>query len=637
MKPKKIKLGVMSEPKRIAIIGLILTVCLIYVIASPVMAQTGRLGLNPIYPSYPTKDSTPDYILKNKAEVTVDEANKLATLSFETVKPTAAGIVYYGLYVPQPTVWIPQYHVKAKEQLPADFSHEIKLDLSQFEEPVWDICDFKEKGAVIFYRLQLQTTASDYPIYYYGRFRVDQDYNQLPCVTEGPFVDLVKTDSATISFDTDVATIATVVVKGKRYTDGKTSEHHEISIRRLSPSTYYDYYLVLNGAKDLETYRFKTAPESDRPEFKFAVMSDGRGGIGGRNTGGEIGAAGGVNYDTLSKLFIDSHNRGAKFAVFGGDLINGYTTNEDDYRVQLKAWKAASELVGGSLPIYEVMGNHEWLTNVYDDGSDYGIGFDKVDNGTQKSAETVFAEEFVNPTGRFPEKENTEAPSYSENAYYFDYANSRFIILNTDYWWSFNPETYGGNKEGYVLDKQFEWLKDVLNKAKKNPRIEHVFVIGHEPLFPNEFNDQQVPQYLFDRRVALWEALSQNRKVVAAFFGHEHNYNRMLVDRKTPIYSDNTPDSKFINSVWQIVTGGVGAPFWALDRDYPWSDSVKKFYPTRHYCLISVQDEKVELTVISDSGEVVDRCMLKQFGDFEASKVVEKTSIRPSRSERDRR
>jgi hypothetical protein len=337
-------------------------------------------------------------------------------------------------------------------------------------------------------------------------------------------------------------------------------------------------------------------------------MSDSRGGI----QCGEIGAAGGVNYDTTSKLLIDSYNRGAEFVVFGGDLINGYTTNEDDYRVQLEAWKDASELVGGSLPIYEVIGNHEALENAYNDGSSYGISFDKVDNGTQKSAETVFAEEFVNPTGSFPEKENTEAPSYSENAYYFDYANSRFIILNTDYWMSSDPVTYGANKEGYVLDKQLEWLKNVLNQAKKNPSIEHVFVIGHEPLFPNDaYYGSTVPQYLFDRRVALWEVLSQNSKVVAAFFGHEHNYNRMLVDRKTPIFSDNSPDPKFINPVWQIVTGGAGAPFYALGRTDPWSNSVKKFYLTRHYCLISVKDEKIELTTISDSGEVVDRCMLR--------------------------
>ena len=615
----------MRAPQRFAILGLILFVSLMYAFASPAMAQAGKLGWNPIYPELPVKDYTPDYLLKSKAEVTVDTAKKEATLRFETVTPTAGGLVYYGLYVPQPNVWIPQYHQKATEQSPiGSISHEIKLDLSKFERQDMDVCNFREKGAVICYRLQLQRPMSDAPVYYYGRFRMDQSYNQLPCVTEGPFVDLVKADSATISFETDVPTIASVVIKGKTYTDGQTGERHEITINRLSPSTYYDYYLALNNVKDLETHRFKTSPRPAYPRFKFAVMSDSRGGI----TCGEIGSAGGVNYDTLGKLLIDSYTQGAEFAVFDGDLVNGYTTSEDDYRLQLKAWKDASELAGGNLPIYEVMGNHEALTNVYDDGSPFGVSFDKLDEGTQKSAEAVFAEEFVNPTNSFPEKENTTAPSYNENAYYFDYANSRFIILNTDYWKGSDPKNYGSNKEGYVLDKQLEWLKDVLNKAKKNPSIKHVFVIGHEPIFPNDGTAAE--QYLFDRRVALWETLSQNSKVVAAFFGHEHNYNRMWVDRKTPIYSDNSPDPKFVYPVWQIVTGGVGAPFYALGNA-PWSGSVKKFYPTRHYCLISVEGERVELTTISDSGEVVDRCTLKAGVKSRASERAERTSARLSK------
>ncbi len=594
----------MKAHPRITMRWLVLFIYLMCVFASFAITDASKLGWNPVYPGLPMKDYTPDYLLKNDVQVTVDAVKKEASLLFETTIPITGGLVYYGLDVPQPDVWILQYHLKATEQTTtASTSHEIKLDLGRFERQDMDVCNFRERGAVICYRLQLQRPSSDAPVYYYGRFRVDQNFNQLPCVTEGPFVDLVKADSATISFDTDAPTIASVVIKGKTFTDGQTSEHHEITIYKLSPSTHYDYYLVINDVKDLETHKFRTAPRRDYSRLKFAVMSDSRGGI----TCGEIGSAGGVNYDTLSKLLIDSYNRGAEFAIFGGDLINGYTSSEEDFRLQLKAWKDASELVGGNFPIYETMGNHEALTNVYNDGSLFGISFDKLDEGAQKSAESVFAEEFVNPSDSFPDKENTTAPSYSESAYYFDYANSRFIILNTDYWKSSDPKNYGGNKEGYVLDKQLKWLKEVLNNAQKNSRIRHVFVIGHTPMFPNDGTVAE--QYLFDRRVALWQTLSQDSKVVAAFFGHEHNYNRMRVDRRTPIYPDNSPDPNFAHPVWQIVTGGVGAPFYALGNA-PWSGSVKKFYPTRHYCLVSVEGERVELTVVSDSGEVVDRCTL---------------------------
>jgi hypothetical protein len=132
------------------------------------------------------------------------------------------------------------------------------------------------------------------------------------------------------------------------------------------------------------------------------------------------------------------------------------------------------------MPIYEAVGNHEALMDVYEDGSTYGICFDKPDGtntntdtdtdtdntntdaGTDtstsigNSAEAVFAEEFVNPRDSFPQPENDSSPSYTENAYYFDYANSRFIVLNTNYWYSSHPVDYGGNLEGYVMDNQLQ-------------------------------------------------------------------------------------------------------------------------------------------------------------------------------------
>lgn len=85
-------------------------------------------------------------------------------------------------------------------------------------------------------------------------------------------------------------------------------------------------------------------------------MSDCREGVG----GGERGFAG-VNYHKLSHFMIDAYNNGADVILFGGDLINGYTTSMDDYRMQLKAWKDATEQIGCYIPIYEGMGNHEAL------------------------------------------------------------------------------------------------------------------------------------------------------------------------------------------------------------------------------------------------------------------------------------
>ena len=116
---------------------------------------------------------------------------------------------------------------------------------------------------------------------------------------------------------------------------------------------------------------------------------------------------------------------------------------------------------------------------------------------------------------------------------------------------------------------------------------------------------------MVERRDELWEAISQNGKVVAVFFGDEHNYHRTYIDSETPVHLDGSTNANFTNPVWQIVSGGAGAPFYAQEET-PWSDSVDSFYPSKHYCLLGVDGGMVTLKVISDSGEVVDECVLQE-------------------------
>ena len=180
------------------------------------------------------------------------------------------------------------------------------------------------------------------------------------------------------------------------------------------------------------------------------------------------------------------------------------------------------------------------------------------------------------------------------------------------------------------MDNQLAWIEGVLDDASDDPKIKHIFMFAHEPAFPNggHLHDAQWYNggnssknkdyygnpldrtYVVERRDALWEAISQNGKVVAVFFGDEHNYNRMSVDSETPVYLNNTPNPNFTNPVWQIISGGAGAPFYA-QQDTPWSDDVESFYPSKHYCMVSVNGGKVSLEVISDSGEIMDECVLR--------------------------
>jgi hypothetical protein len=155
-------------------------------------------------------------------------------------------------------------------------------------------------------------------------------------------------------------------------------------------------------------------------------------------------------------------------------------------------------------------------------------------------------------------------------------------------------------------------------------------MFAHEPAFPNgghlhdaqwynggdpsgnqDYNGDPLDRtHVIARRDELWEAISQNGKVVSVFFGDEHNYNRMSVDSETPVYLDGSTNPNFTNPVWQIITGGAGAPFYA-QQDTPWSGDVESFYPSKHYCMISVDGGKVSIKAISDSGEIVDEYVLR--------------------------
>ena len=568
-----------------------------------------------------------DWILKGEPSISVSD--KFAAVKFNTTLP-ARVILYYGLYVPDQEIKVPQYRFE-RNGVGTGMAHSIALDISVFEKTKYDICNFAEDGGVVCYRIEAFTDRSA-GIIYNGRFRVDGEYNRLPCITLGPFVDCITTSSAIISWDTDIHASAKVVINGREYSDTVGRKDHEIYIYGLSQDTGYTYDVFADGIMDFKRYHFNTSPLPDNSNFTFAYLSDSRSAPGG-------GSYNGVNYQVLTSFMQDIYNNGGDIILFGGDLINGYTTSTEDFELQLKAWKDATEQVGCYIPIYECMGNHEALIDLYvvegiqHEGADICetpriVAMDKL----ERSAEDIFAARFVNPANSYPERETLNAPTYRENVYYFDYGNSRFISVNTNYWYCAYPEDFGGNLEGYVMDNQLEWIEQVLIDAGDNSSIEHVFIFAHEPAFPNgghkkdaQWYDGGVPgkgrnhnfegepidrSYVVDRRDELWEAISRSGKVVAVFFGDEHNYHRTLITDKTRVYLDMSPNDDFKNPVWQIISGGAGAPFYAQE-EMPWTDWVESFYPNKNYCLIDVNGDEVTMKVINDSGEIVDQCTLK--------------------------
>ncbi len=572
--------------------------------------KRGKIGESVTYPDLSKIDKFRVFLLEDEVEITGTETG--VKLSFSTMEAEEL-TVKYGAYEPEAGPQLPEYTETTKMTYDsAKGDHEVSLQLDQF--------DFDDP-TTINYRLIVDGIPYD------GRFRVEpgMNYSVVPYVEEGPFVDLVKEESAVISWKSNVPTTGEVKVGNRTIRSDTERERHEVKVTELSPGSEIDYSVTVmdpdsNYDMTTKTYSFET--ESDTDHFKFAFMGDSRGGYeGSEHTEGLVNYANSTNYDTMTTLLESAYEQGMDFTVFAGDLVKGYTNNVEGFRNQLEAWKDTTEFVGAYMPIYEGIGNHELLYDAYDDGSTYGIQFDKKG---EDSTEAIFAEEFVNPSSKpdpddppvRPEPEGPNAPTYRENAYYFDHDNARILMINSNYWISTNPEKYGSNLEGFILDNQMEWIKKVVEDAKEDPDIDHLFPVMHEPPFPNSAHiDDSMwhsgqKQYVLDMRDEMLKIFGESGIVPAVLASDEHNYQRVLITEETPVYTNMT-STDYGNEFYEIVSGGAGAPKY--ERSYaPWGSYVKEFESAAHYVEIHVDGERAAVKARDKSGELIDETYLKR-------------------------
>lgn len=609
-------------------------------------------------PTFTEIDYREDMLLSKEPVVTGFEGT-YAIVEFETLIDAPTSIAYYGVPHTEGNLTTPRYRKSSKGTHIDENKkhHQVKMDISKLEDVHYDTGLIANKGGVIVFRIEIFDTRIQTTRAYDSRLRYERNgepktgtYKSLVALTEGPFVDLVTHDSVIISWETDRPSEGSVLSNNREFLSLDPSVRHEVKLTKLTPDTLYTY--KVNYGTYTPTYTFKTAPRSgSRAIFKFGFMSDSRAGVG----GGER-AQNGVNAKDLGRFALELYSKRADFVCFGGDLINGYTSDVQDFESQLETWKRTIQPVGANIPFYESIGNHEQVGKYYKvvaphlkDG-EYYIQF----TGTvgEKSAETIFAEEFVNPTdSRYgigipePEAKGSSSmggeevgPSYLENVYSFNYGRVHFISLNSNYWSTGyrNQSTFGqksqdktainialehlgGNREGYVMKNQMDWLDKELDAAQKDLNVDWIFIILHEPPFPNGghvkdamfwgtpgngelggYNDKDVPMGdVIDMRNRFWKIVSHRPKVLGVLCGDEHNYSRTLID------SSIHPDFKY--PVWQIISGGCGAPYYVQDKSVPWVEKVKAFAIDKHFCLFSVDGKRVGLEVFNDSSQLLDR------------------------------
>jgi len=124
-------------------------------------------------------------------------------------------------------------------------------------------------------------------------------------------------------------------------------------------------------------------------------------------------------------------------------------------------------------------------------------------------------------------KINPGPPDCEETTYSFDYQNSHFAVLNV-----YCDTQSDTRTDGAIVDALYDWLAADL-AATQQP---HIFVIGHEPAFPqpdvDTYTERQVGESLDKYPITrdhFWALLAEHQ-VVAYIHGHTHSHSVVQID-----------------------------------------------------------------------------------------------------------
>jgi len=537
------------------------------------------------------------------------------------------------------------------------------LPISTFYNALYDANSWNMGGQstvspTIAYRLELFSGTSQKGMFgSFVSFKKDNNGNftKLPTIIEGPFVTLKCSDNPTtmtIVWRTDEPCTSQVFF-GQRRFEQLTSyvNEHSIKIDNLVPDTPYEYHVVSEAEDGRQVrsnqYTVQTAPEKGKDNIKFVYTSDSY-----STSGGGESSYIGCNMEILRDIAANAYRDNAEFIIFGGDLIDGFSTSKEDMIFQYRAWKQIMSGFWNTRPVYPGMGNHEFLMNSFQ-------GYMTLDKWPYEtdSSEAVFAQEFFNPSNG-PAPSDSRRPTYDENVYSFQYGSVLVMSVNTDYWQSTsflsmnNSADYGGCPMGYIMKDQLTWIEQTLDSAENDSTIKYVFIFTHSPVLPymkhvadglwwNGNNNiraktrnsdtgtlEESTLGMIEVRDRFLLAVTESTKVAAIFSSHEHGYHRTLISKYTPIGvypDDDTNDDgildqystnpNFKNATWHIMCGGAGSGFNAEDEGAtPWRP--QRVTSHTGYVLIEASEDKIGIKFLGG----ISRQVLDELDDLMAVK-----------------
>jgi hypothetical protein len=331
------------------------------------------------------------------------------------------------------------------------------------------------------------------------------DFNSM-----APYLQNLSASSVTVCFFTNVSETGSVYFSENMSFGNVISEYsnktfHEIQITGLAPNTTYNYYAKTPTTQS-GVSSFRTAP-SGNSAFRFAVYGDTR-----------------SNTAENDKVLSQMHLCDPEFIVNTGDEVNS-GSNAADWAVFFNVISKYSN----DTCYWPSIGNHD----------------------TPAGPDSNYRRYFNLPG--------------NERWYSFDYANSHFVVLDTE-----SPYENG--------TEQNDWLKADLREANQ---YKWTFVMFHRPPYSSGGGHGSD----LDVRAALDYIFVENN-VTAVFNSHDH------------IYEHADPG----NSVQYFVTGGGGAPLYSAGTSW----FTVKSASVHHFLILDVTEEKVTITCITDEGAIID-------------------------------
>ncbi len=533
------------------------------------------------------------------------------------------------------------------------------LPVQKLLEPRYNTEDWSDAGTVsIRYELYEVRPGPDRFLGIFDSFaafrKTPEGIRNEVALLEGPLIHMLDSrhpETLQISLRTSRASRPTVVLDDKRrFPATRSDTRHVFTVDGLEAGSASGYRVELNGELS-PRHRLLAASPLGSATMTFAYAGDARSGHG----GGDANVMG-VNHGSLDDLLVQAHRAEVEVMVFGGDIINGYTSSPADFRAQIHSFKQAAAGLWSERPLVTALGNHEALYRAFQKSNGRHIYLDRWPYATE-STEAIFADELIQPTNG-PRTSDPRRPSYSENVFSWHQGPVKFIAFNNNYWMARGSKTHGGCPEGYLLEDQLTWILSEVAAGDQDPTTRFIVLFAQEPLFPNGGHPHDSMWYLgnnairaravpktggpvqelgpgiLEVRDRLLRGLGKSPKVAAVLGSDEHAYHRMLVSKDVPIgdlrIDDPDGDQKICQEgercsplhdlglpFWSIVSGGAGAPFYNEEKT-PWNsywrargegELQSAYYvhtSQQHICIFRIDGNKLTLDVHDRHGEVLD-------------------------------